>query len=73
MQMMAFGAVAPLKNPMPFSNTPRNDNHEEVFRIFGFILRMFAFWSFFIFFDDFLFAEATYPEARNPTNSQSDL
>ena len=30
MQMMAFGVVAPLKNPPPFSNTPRNDNHEEV-------------------------------------------
>ena len=29
MQMMAFGAVAP--NPLPFSNTPRNDYHEEVF------------------------------------------
>ena len=40
MQMMAFGAVA--KNPLPFSNTPRNDNHEEVFRIFGFILRNFC-------------------------------
>ena len=35
MQMMAFSSVAPLNNPLPFSNTPRNDNREEVFRIFG--------------------------------------
>ena len=36
MQMMTFGAIAPLKNPLPFSNTPRIDNLEEVFRAFGF-------------------------------------
>ena len=48
MQMMTFGAIAPLKNPLPFSNTPRIDNLEEVFRAFGFNLRLQS-WACFIF------------------------